>query len=172
MLVGIVATTPDGLIGNTKSPNGLPWHLKKDLEFFKNFTKGKTLIVGGETFKTLPTLTGREIIVVSRSGETFEDKQRHTVLTSLEDLRPYIMGHEINVVIGGATIYQLLLPFCDHFMVTEVFGNFTGDVFFPVGKIEENFEVVKYTPEVDESGVPLIFKWYKKKEIDYVARRL
>jgi len=165
MLVGIVATTQDGLIGDSQSPNGLPWRLKKDLQFFKAATKGKVVIVGSNTFKTLPTLPGRTIVVLTRNGEELEGMQPHIVVNDLEGLRPYILDEKVNLVIGGATIYKLLMPFCDHFLVTEVFGNFEGDICFSIEDLEENFEIVKYTPEVDESGVPLIFKFYRKRKV-------
>lgn len=165
MLVGIVATTKDGLIGDSKSPNGLPWHIKKDLQFFKTVTTGKTLIVGSKTFETLPNLPGRNIIVLTREGKKLEGMQPHTVVKDLEGLRPYILDEKVNLVIGGATIYNLLMPFCDHFLVTEIFGDFEGDSYFPIDKLEEDFEVVRYTPEVDESGVPLIFKIYRKRRV-------
>lgn len=166
MLVGIVATTKEGLIGDSNAPNGLPWHIKKDLQFFKSFTKDKTLIVGANTFKTLPELPGRDMIVLTRGNEDFEGKESYKIVHSIEELRPYILDEKVHVVIGGARVYNLLLPFCDYFLVTEVFGEFEGDVYFPISKIEENFEVVRYTPEVDESGIPIIFKLYKKRRVE------
>lgn len=165
MLVGIIATTPDGLIGDSTSPNGLPWHIAKDLQFFKTFTKDKTLIVGSNTFETLPILPGREIVVLSTKQQTLNGKQPYSVVNSIEQLRPYILDEKVHVVIGGARVYNLLLPFCDYFMVTEIYGKFEGDIYFPISKIEEDFEVIRYTPEVDESGVPLIFKIYRKRRV-------
>lgn len=166
MLVGIVATTPEGLIGDTQSPNGLPWNIKKDLKFFKTFTEGKTLIVGGNTFETLPPLSGRNIIVLSKEGREFPDKQSHTVITNLNDLKEYIMDEKVHVVIGGASIYSLLLSFCDYFMVTEIHGDYSGDIWFPIEKIVDNFDEVKSREEIDEAtGNKLIFKYYKRRKV-------
>ena len=48
----------------------LPWHYKEDLEHFKNITMGHTLIMGRNTFESLPKmLVGRKIIVVTNQKD-------------------------------------------------------------------------------------------------------
>ena len=161
MLIGIVAMTPEGLIGNE---DGLPWHIPSDLAFFKKITTGKTLIVGSKTFETLPPLPDRDIIVMSRDVKLDIDDVR--VVNSLEELGEEILDEKINIVAGGAEIYKLLMPFCDFFYVTEVFDRMArGETYFPVDDLHELFKLNRYDLQIDEkTDTPLIFKLYEKKE--------
>jgi len=53
----IIAMAQNRVIGKN---NGLPWpSIKEDFKWFKEFTMGKTLIVGKNTFDTLPLLKNR-----------------------------------------------------------------------------------------------------------------
>lgn len=162
MLIGIAAMTTEGLIGNE---NGLPWHIPTDLKFFKNATKGKTLIVGSKTFATLPPLPDRKIVVMSKDPLMKEVNLDIEVVNSLEGLKPWIFENDINFVAGGAAIYELLMPFCDYFYITEIIGiEATGDVYFPLDEFHDLFELVKYHAEMDETtSAKLIFKLYKKR---------
>ena len=45
----------------------LPWHVPEELKLFSKITKGKTLVMGRKTVETLPKLTGRYIICMSRT---------------------------------------------------------------------------------------------------------
>ena len=57
----IVAMAKNRVIGKNSA---LPWpSIKEDLNHFKEFTTGKTLIVGKNTFDTLPLLKNRECMV-------------------------------------------------------------------------------------------------------------
>lgn len=163
MLIGIVAMTPDGLIG---SAEGLPWHIPTDLKFFKNVTKDKTIIVGKTTYDTLPPLKDRKIIVMSRDEELEIEEDSVKTVKSLEDLRETVIDDEISYVAGGAQMYKLLMPFCDYFYVTEVFKkDAVGEVYFPLDDFYDFFELKQYDLQIDEkTETPLIFKLYKKKK--------
>ena len=53
----IVCMTKDGLIGDAKpkeGTNGLLWHSKEELKFFKDTTKGNVIVVGYNTAKFMP----------------------------------------------------------------------------------------------------------------------
>lgn len=163
MLIGIVAMTPEGLIG---TEDGLPWHIPSDLKFFKEITQGKTLVVGHTTYKTLPPLPGRDIIVMSRNESLEIEDKDVRIVHSLEELKDIILDDELTMVAGGAEIYKLLMPFCDYFYVTEVFAkNLKGEVKFPLDDFYDLFEVKRYDLKTDEkTDTPLIFKLYKKRK--------
>lgn len=55
-------------IGNIGLNDSLPWSSKSDLKHFKNLTNGKTILVGYNTKKTLPTLKNRTIIVDDKNS--------------------------------------------------------------------------------------------------------
>ena len=52
-------------------------------------------------------------------------------------LKPYIESEEENFVIGGATIYSLLMPYTEKMYITHIAQDFEGDVFFPEINPEE-----------------------------------
>ena len=66
----IIAMAKNRVIGKN---GGLPWpSIKEDFKWFKEFTMGKKLIVGKNTFDTLPLLKNREILVLTRMVEELD----------------------------------------------------------------------------------------------------
>ena len=66
----IIAMAQNRVIGKN---NGLPWpSIKEDFKWFKEFTMGKTLIVGKTTFDTLPLLKNRECLVLTKPVEAID----------------------------------------------------------------------------------------------------
>ena len=58
----ILAMAKNRVIGKN---GGLPWHVPNDFKWFKEFTMGKKIIVGKNTFDTLPLLKNRECLVLT-----------------------------------------------------------------------------------------------------------
>lgn len=122
----ILARAENGAIGRD---NGIPWRLPADLRRFKALTMGKAMVMGRKTFDSLPgLLPGRRHIVLTRdpSWEAFGAEVAHTVGEALE-----LAGDTTIAVIGGAEIYALFLPLADWIELTEVHGDFPGDVTMP-----------------------------------------
>jgi len=119
----IAAMDQNNLIGHN---NSLPWHLPADLRFFKQQTMGKTLIMGRKTCESLPfALPKRKNLVLSHN-ELFTRKG-FEVVHSLDQLQS---EHDL-MVIGGAKIYQLMLPQATHLIITKIHDTFAGDTYFP-----------------------------------------
>ena len=113
----------NNLIGNN---NSLPWHLPADLKFFKQQTLGKTLLMGRKTCESLPfVLPNRRNMVLSRNQSY--TRKGFEVIHSMKELQqePDLM------VIGGAKIYQLMLPHATHLILTKIHQVFAGDTYFP-----------------------------------------
>ncbi|HET9447201.1 MAG TPA: dihydrofolate reductase [Steroidobacteraceae bacterium] len=126
MISIIVAAAENGAIG---SDNRLPWHLPDDLRRFKALSLGKPIVMGRRTFDSIGRpLPGRTNIVISRqAGLAIEGA---VVAPSLEAaLRAAGNAPEI-VVIGGAQIFQQVLPRTDLIHLTRVHAHVPGDVFF------------------------------------------
>ena len=126
----------------------IPWHIPNDFRWFKEFTTGKKLIVGKNTFDTLPMLKNREILVLTRKVEELShisnqyliNKNDLTgkIINDVSDLDPDI------IVAGGAKTYVRLLPYITEFYVTHVNGSYDGDTFMPPFEdLFTNKEVVK-----------------------------
>jgi len=99
----ILAMTPSGGIGlNGK----LPWQCKDELRLFRQITDNSIVIVGNETYKSLPKLPNRTIFVVSRTFTLTEDEGVF-ICTSLEEALNATSVIERKVfIIGGSSIYN------------------------------------------------------------------
>lgn len=129
MLSIIVAIAKNYAIGKD---NKLLWHLPKDLKRFKQLTTGHTIIMGRKTFNSLGrVLPNRKHIILCNDMEMNVDNENVVIMKDISDLDYYINNEEENFVIGGATIYKLLMPYCNKMYVTEIDKEFDGDVYFP-----------------------------------------
>jgi dihydrofolate reductase len=111
--------------------NQLPWHLPEDLKFFKRVTLGHPIAMGRKTHESIGRiLPGRENIIVTRNREYH--REGCTIMHSVEELQEYSDRVKDEVfVIGGAEIFQMVLPLADRLYVTMIHHKFAGDTFFP-----------------------------------------
>jgi len=111
--------------------NDLIWHLKGDLQFFKETTTNHKIIMGMNTFKSLPRLLpNREHIILSHQKTKINGT---TIFNSLEELLNYLKELDEEVfIIGGASIYKLFIDYADELILTEIeASDSNADVYFP-----------------------------------------
>lgn len=129
MLSIIVAVAENNVIGKD---NKLIWHLPEDLKRFKKLTTGHTIIMGRKTFESLGRiLPNRKHVILCNDMELNIEDENVEVLEDISMLKQYIDSTEENFIIGGATIYKLLLPYVNKIYLTLIHEKFEGDVFFP-----------------------------------------
>ena len=134
MLSIIVAKAKNNIIGKD---NKIIWHLPEDLKHFKNITIGHTIIMGRKTFESLGrVLPNRKHIIFSNNPSFNVNEENVKVVHSLLEIQDLIEGKEEAFVIGGAMIYNFLMPYVKKMYVTEIDKEFEGDTFFP--KIDDN----------------------------------
>ena len=105
--------------------------LPNDLKRFKALTTGHTIIMGRNTFLSLPkgALPNRRNIVLSRSAKTFEGCD---VYPSLEEALKHCTPDEDIYIIGGASVYRQALKLADRLCLTEIDDiPAEADTFFP-----------------------------------------
>lgn len=127
----IIAIDKNGVMGNNDS---LPWKLRNDLKHFKNITIGSPLIMGSNTFNSLPgILPDREHLVLSTTMYGDENK---SVFTSIKEVLEYCeeSNYENIYVIGGA---NLVHQFCeynlfDNLIITHVDTEVNGDTILDI----------------------------------------
>ena len=110
--------------------NNLIWHIKGDLAHFKELTMHKKIVMGASTYKSLPKkLEGREYIILSKSLSGIPDAQ---IYQNFDDLLAYLntLDEEV-MIIGGASIYKLFLPYAEVLYLTEIDSVADADVYFP-----------------------------------------
>ena len=129
MLSIIVAKAKNNVIGKN---NKLLWHISDDLKRFKELTRNHTIIMGRKTFESLGrVLPNRKHIVFSNNPDFKVDDENVEVVHSMLQIQEYIESEEETFVIGGAIIYNLLMPYVKKMYVTEIDKEFEGDTFFP-----------------------------------------
>jgi dihydrofolate reductase len=124
----IVAIASNRAIGKD---NRLLWHLSDDLKRFKKLTTGHSLIMGRNTFLSLPSgpLPNRRHIVISdREEENFEGCEMARSIGEAIELAG--TGEEC-FVIGGGMVYEQFLPLAGKLYLTQVHASFEADTFFP-----------------------------------------
>jgi dihydrofolate reductase len=126
-LTAIVAMTPERVIGQDGK---LPWNLPADLAFFKRTTSGHPIVMGRKTFDSIGRpLPKRRNIVLTRdpnwSADGVEVIHQPCELRELTGMAGRVF------IIGGSDIYAAFLPDLEDLLVTHVFENHPGDVWFP-----------------------------------------
>ena len=111
--------------------NKLIYWLPNDLKRFKALTTGHTIIMGRNTFLSLPkgALPNRRNIVLSRSQKAFPDCDTYV---SLEEALKHCTPDEDIYIIGGASVYRQALKIADRLCLTEIDDTpDDADTFFP-----------------------------------------
>ncbi len=128
MIISMIAAMDrNHLIGNN---NQLPWHLPADFAHFKSTTMGKPIVMGRKTYESIgKPLPGRTNIVLSRNTEIqFEGV---VCVSHFEEALAAAPDAQEIMIIGGSTIYEMLLPQADRLYLTYVEAEFEGDAWFP-----------------------------------------
>lgn len=142
--------------------NSLLYKIKNDMKRFRDKTINKTVVMGKNTFLSLPNgaLKNRRNIVVSNT--TIKDNNIE-VVHSIDELSKLIdMKSDDVILIGGATLYNNLIDYCDKIYMTEILHNDKeNDVVFP--NIRDKFEVCEVSKIYDEDGILYRFITFKNK---------
>jgi len=133
--------------------------IAEDMKFFKQTTLGKTVVMGRETFLSLPgqqPLKDRVNIVMSRNPEFSKDG----IVTchSIEELMKY--SQDDMFVIGGESIYKMLLPYCSSVYVTKIEKEFEADRFFVNLDMEPGWKIAAEGETKEYNGVKFRFLEY------------
>lgn len=124
--------------------NQLIWSFKEDMQFFRNQTMGKPIVMGMNTFHSLPkVLPGRKHIVITGQNPTLSSEI--DIVHSIPELLQYIEEYQKEImIIGGASLYKQLLEYAKKLILTEIDSeDKDADVFFPTfNKNDWNQEVL------------------------------
>ena len=144
--------------------NRLLVNIPEDMQLFRQETNGKVVIMGRKTFESLGgILPDRMHIILSRNPDFIIDSESVKVVHSLLELQQYMDDEEEHFVIGGAIIYNLLMPYCKKMYVTQLDKDFEGDTIFP--KINEDI-----WKEVSREKGPDDVKEFNYEYITYVRK--
>ena len=159
----IVAMSSNRVIGKD---GGLPWHLPRDMKFFKNTTMGHHVIMGRESFASMDyvPLRGRTNIVLTRNPYFITSSA--VVLHSIEDALRYAYeaGEEEAFIIGGGKIFEQSLHLIEKIYLTEVIAHVVGDIYFPELDMDE-WQVIssEYHDADEKNAFPMRFDVLQRK---------
>lgn len=136
----------------------IPWKVSEDFKWFKEFTMGKTLVVGRKTYNTLPPLRGRNIVVITRDylllleecilhpkcEKMYTRSYKQMIENIIKVSEPGDETFKDAIIAGGAKIYELFLPHITEFYVTHIKGTYDADTFMiPFEHLFDKQEVIK-----------------------------
>ena len=162
MLSIIVAKAKNNTIGKDSQ---IVWDLPADKKRFKEITEGHVMIMGRKTFESLgKVLPNRKHIVMTENQSLNIKDENVQIVHSMLELQQYIEDENENFVIGGAMIFNLLMPHVTKMYVTELDKDFEGNALFPRINPDVWEEVSREEgPEDGVNNFKYYFVEYKRK---------
>ncbi len=146
--------------------NQLLIRIPNDMKFFRSHTVGNVVVCGRHTLESFPggvPLPDRTTIVMSKNPNYTVKKAE--VAHSVDELMEMLKAYDTDevYVVGGAKIYEELLPYCDTAYVTRVEMTYEADAYFP--NLEENpdWELVETSEEETYYDIIYHYTTWKKK---------
>ena len=143
----------------------LLFRIKSDLRRFRSLTLGKIVILGRKTLQTFPQgrpLSGRTNLIMSRNP--LYRVEGATAVHSIEALLERCAAENPDdlFVIGGASVYDALLPFCDRVYVTLVHAIQPADRHFPNLDQLPGWHLAHEEPIQEEDGLTFSYLTYER----------
>lgn len=144
--------------------NDLMFHLPKDMKFFRDTTKGHTVAMGENTLLSFPNskpLKNRTNIVLSQDiSHQYEGVINvHSFDDFLKKIKTQSLKDDV-YIIGGASIYRQMLPYCDEVLLTKVHADGNAEVFFPNLDENKNFKLTYKSEPEEDNGYLIQFTIY------------
>ena len=137
-------------------------YLSTDLRRFKEITMGHPILLGRKTLATFPggrPLKGRRNLILSRTpGFQVEGAEAFGDLESVQAAAP-----ADTVVVGGGSVYQALLPWCDTAYVTRMEAEFPADTWFPNLDQDPDWTVLEQSDPMEEKGISFRYVTYARR---------
>lgn len=157
----IVAMSTNFVIGKD---NDLPWHLPTDLKYFKDTTKGHTVVMGRKCWESIPEkfrpLSNRKNIVMTRD-ESYVAKGAITLHDFEQVLKSNETSHEQVFVIGGAELYKEAFKYANKLYLTQIYSDVDGDVYLE-GLNSKDWCLIEGSEFHEENGFKFRFELYEK----------
>lgn len=159
----IVAADKNWAIGMN---NKIMWSIPADMKFFREKTTGHVVVMGRKTLESFPggqPLKKRTNIVLTQN-KNYKVKDAivvHSKEELLEELKKY-EDKEI-YVIGGGSIYRMLLPYCDTAYVTKIDHAYQADTWFPNLDEMEEWKMTEVSEEQTCFDLEYVFSKYERK---------
>lgn len=160
----IVAVDKNWSIGNQGQ---LLVSIPEDKKLFREETLGKVIVMGRKTLESFPgkqPLYGRTNIVLTKNPD-YKVKGAvvcHSLPEALEELRKH--SDEDCFIIGGQSLYEQFLPYCDAAHVTYIDYSYSADTCFPNLDQDPSWAMVAESDEQTYFDLCYTFRMYRRKE--------
>ncbi len=147
MISLIAAIGKNGEIGKN---NELIWHIKEDMQYFKQMTLNHPVIMGFNTYKSIGrALPNRKNIVITKNNKNKINDKNIFVYDDINNLIKGLKDDEEYFIIGGPSIYQAFYDVADKLYLTEINAeDKTADSYFPKISIEDwHKKLIKHSRE-------------------------
>ncbi len=143
--------------------NGLLFSIPTDMKFFRETTLGHTVVMGRNTLQSFPggkPLKNRNNIVLST---TLDSDEGYTRVKSLDELLEVLSKIDDEIfIIGGESIYRLMLPYADTAYITKVYASKEADSFMPNLDTDDNWVMEPDFEIHEENGLKFAFCTYNR----------
>ncbi len=156
MIKLIMAMDKNRLIGKQGK---LPWHIKADLQHYKETTLNHTVLMGQVTFDHMPRLLpNRKYWILTDSKEFIESHPELTCFTSIEDIVRAAKDYDDDLYVsGGASVYRQMFKYADEVILSVIDAEYEGDAYLV--PFEDDFVLDRV---VQKEG--FVVKYYKRGE--------
>lgn len=163
MIIGIVCVDNKWGIGKK---NDLLFHLKKDMQFFRQTTADSIVVCGYNTLLSFPggkPLKGRSTICLCPEEVERDDCFCiHDFDEMVKLVKELAKNHPV-FIIGGAMLYKSMLPYYDKVYVNMVDADGEAEVFFPNLDDDASYEVTQVLPAIEDEGYLTQLYTYTRK---------
>lgn len=130
MITLIAAVNHNMLLGKD---NNMPWHVKEDLQFFKQQTLHKHVLMGRKTFESLPSVLKDRTIYLLTTNKDFQviASNVHLVFDINQLIERFKQSKDTLMVAGGGEIYKQMMPYAQTILLSKIDDHQHGDVYFP-----------------------------------------
>lgn len=136
----------------------LPWHLPADLKHFKKITLGKPILMGRNTYESIGRpLPGRCNVVITRESDY--QAPGCVIVNSIEQALAVTRNNAEIVVIGGALLYEAMLPLVQRLYMTIIHHAFDGDTFFPTLN-QDDWQEIERIDHAQDSDNPYSYSFF------------
>ena len=146
--------------------NRLLVSIPSDMKFFRQTTTGKVVVMGRKTLESFPNglpLKNRTNIVLTANPD-YDVKDAvivHSKDELLEELKKY--NEDDIYVLGGESVYRMMLPYCDTVLVTKIDRAFQADTHFPNLDEMEEWTLTEESEEQTCFDLEFRFTKYERK---------
>lgn len=160
----IVAVDNNWAIG---CKNSLLVRIPADHKNFRQETTGKVVVLGRKTLETFPQgmpLPNRKNIILSTNPD-YQVKDA-VVVHNKEELDAELQKYpsEDVYIIGGESVYRMMLPECDVVHVTKIDHDYEADAYFPNLDEDGEWEITAESDEQTYFDLPYYFVKYERKK--------